>query len=51
MVLVRRMGETIIGIIWRQGKILLKFEVYGIEGMEAYWRIRFEDGIDLISPY
>ena len=44
-------GKTITGRIRRQGKIGLRVEVDGIEGMVAYRRSRFEGGTDLIPPY
>ena len=47
MVLIRRFGEKITGIIWSQGKIGLNFEVDVIEGRGDYWRIRFDSGTDL----
>ena len=50
MVLIRRLGKTITGIIWHQVNIRLRVEVDIIEGRGAYWRRRFEGGTDLIPP-
>ena len=50
IVSVRRLGKAIIGRFWRQGNIRLRFEVDDIEGRGDYWRSRFEDGTDLVSP-
>ena len=50
MVLIRRLGKTITGIIWHQVKIRLRVEVAVIEGRGAYQRRRFEGGTDIIPP-
>ena len=50
MVLIRRPGETITGRIWCQVGIGLRVEVDIVEGRGANQRIRFEGGIELISP-
>ena len=47
---IRRLGKPIIGILWRQNNIRLRFEVANIEGRGAYWRSWFECGADLIPP-
>ena len=50
MVLIRRLGKTITGIIWHQVKIRLRVEVAVIEGRGAYQRRRFEGGTDITPP-